>query len=263
MRTLARVAYLAATLSVAVVASGCGSSASDFDGPSGAEEDDESWGEPPLGNVGKADGTWEATLAARKEFTAKFKLPALTDAEQQEVLERYSNIDADREVPRDLLEDALVYYDLNWDLLENPDYLTLIDFSQHSSKRRLYVVDMQTGELERYVVAHGSGSDPDNDGFPSQFSNVNNSHKSSLGFYLAAETYHGKWGLSLRLDGLSETNSDARPRAIVMHGASYVVDGKAKQGRSWGCPAIPMAGKDVLIGKLKAGSLMYAERSEE
>lgn len=263
MKTLARVAYLAATLSVALVTSACGSSASDFDGPSAEAEDDEAWGEPPLGNVGKADGTWEATLAARKEFAAKFQLPTLTDAEQQEVLARYSNIDVDREAPRDLLEDALLYYDFNWELLENPDYLTLIDFSQHSSKRRLYVVDMQTGELARSVVAHGSGSDPDNDGVPTQFSNVNNSHKSSLGFYVAAETYHGKWGLSLRLDGLSETNSDARPRAIVMHGASYVVDGKAKQGRSWGCPAIPMSSKDALIAKLKAGSLMYAERSAE
>lgn len=248
--------YLAATLSFAAITSGCGASAADFQEEPGQEEEDESWGEAPLG---KADS---ATLAERKELAAKFKAPTLTDAEQQEVLGRYSDIDPDGEVPRALLEDALLYYDFNWDLLENTRYLTVIDFSQHSSKRRFYVVDMESGELERHVVAHGSGSDPDNDGVPTQFSNVNNSHKSSLGFYLTAETYSGKWGLSLRLDGLSETNSKARPRAIVMHGASYVVDGKSKQGRSWGCPAVPLSERTALITKLKEGSLMYAERAE-
>ena len=111
-------------------------------------------------------------------------------------------------------------------------------------------------------MAHGSGSDPNDEGVPTVFSNVNNSHQSSLGFYLTAETYLGKWGLSLRLDGLSETNNhNARPRAIVMHGASYVKDGRSKQGRSWGCPAIPMAERDAVIAKLKSGSLMYADRS--
>ena len=60
-----------------------------------------------------------------------------------------------------------------------------------------------------------------------------------------------------------ELGLQGQPRAIVMHGASYVVDGKSKQGRSWGCPAVPLPEKDALIAKVKAGSLMYAERSEE
>lgn len=259
MQSVIRVSFLAACVTAAVPISGCGPALSDSD-PLAAEEDDESWGEAVLG---KADGaTSEAVLAARREVAAKFQEPALSTAERQAVLERYSNVDPSAEVPRGLLEDALIYYDVNSELLDNPRYITVIDFSQHSSKRRLYVVDMEEGSVERHVVAHGSGSDSDNDGVPTSFSNVFNSHESSLGFYLTAETYSGKWGLSLRLDGLSETNSNVRPRAIVMHGASYVVDGKSKQGRSWGCPAVPLSERTKLIGKLKDGSLMYAERAD-
>ncbi|MBK7585794.1 MAG: murein L,D-transpeptidase catalytic domain family protein [Myxococcales bacterium] len=259
MSALLRAGTLAATLTIASVVSGCTASVADGDEVAG-DEADESGGEQSLGKADSSSS--DELLAARRALAAKFEQPALTDAEAEEVLGRYSHIDTGHEVPRVLLERALFYYDLNLELLENPRFVTVIDFSQHSSKRRLYLVDMESGELERHVVAHGSGSDPDDDGIPSSFSNLNNSHQSSLGFYLTAETYSGKWGLSLKLDGLSETNSDARPRAIVMHGASYVVDGKSKQGRSWGCPAIPMPDRDAVITQLKAGSLIYAERAE-
>jgi len=258
MRSFERVRALVPALLLAFASSACGAAATDFD-DGAADGEDESWGEAT--SLGKADGA--GMTAAHKALLAKFEDPALTNSEEQEVLNRYANVDPNGLVPRDLLERALVYYDFNLDLLDNARYLTVIDFSQHSSKRRLYVVDMQDGSLERHVVAHGSGSDPDNDGVATQFSTVSNSHKSSLGFYLTAETYSGKWGLSLRLDGLSETNSKARPRAIVMHGASYVANGKSKQGRSWGCPAIPLSERDTLIPMLKEGSLMYAERSAE
>lgn len=244
-----------AALGAALVALGCGSSPGEEGEPA---EPDDSWAEtPPLG---KADGTSPETVAARKAFTAQFAEPALDEAEQQEVLGRYATVDVGGVAPRALLERALVYYDVNQALLENPRYVALIDFSQHSSKRRFYLVDMQSGEVETHVVAHGSGSDSDNDGVATEFSNVVNSHQSSLGFYLTAETYSGSWGRSLRLDGLSASNSNVRLRAIVMHGASYVVDGKAKQGRSWGCPAVPTSEKDAIIDKVRGGSLMYADR---
>ena len=238
---------------------GCGSGA---DAPNPEDEGDESWGESSLG--GKADGaSSEDTIAERKAFTAQFDEPALSTAEEQELLARYSNIDPDGEAPRDLLEPALVYYDTNRALLENVRYLTLIDFSEHSSKRRMFIIDMESGSLERHVVAHGSGSDPDNTGRPTIFSNVQNSHKSSLGFYVTAETYSGKYGTALKLDGLSETNSNVRERSIVLHGSNYVADGRAKQGRSWGCPAVPMTEKGEIIDMVKGGSLMYAEQSAE
>jgi hypothetical protein len=111
-------------------------------------------------------------------------------------------------------------------------------------------------------VAHGSGSDKANDGYAEKFSNVSGSNASSLGFYMTAETYNGKHGLSLRLDGLSSTNSNVRARAVVIHGASYVSDSDIKAGRSWGCPAVSMASKDKVIKMLKGGSIIYAGLSK-
>lgn len=188
-----------------------------------------------------------------------FKEPTYTEAEKQAVLARYENIDRSRVIPRVLLENALQYYEFNKARLRVKDVLTIIDFSQHSKNRRMYIVDMDTGSVERHVVAHGSGSDPENDGTPKRFSNTEGSLQSSLGYYVTGETYSGKWGYSLRLDGLSATNSNVRARAVVMHGASYVVDGRNLQGRSWGCPAVPMNEKDAIINKVKGGSLMYAD----
>ena len=188
-----------------------------------------------------------------------FKEPTFSATEKATVLARYAFVDPRREVPRGLLENALQYYDFNKTRLKVKDVLTVIDFSQHSSKRRFYIVDMENGSVERHVVSHGQNSDPENDGIPKQFSNVEGSLQSSLGYYVTAETYSGKWGFSLRLDGLSSTNSNVRQRAVVMHGATYVVDGKSIQGRSWGCPALPMNEKDAVINKVKGGSLLYAD----
>lgn len=136
------------------------------------------------------------------------------------------------------------------------DYALVADFSQHSSKRRLYVFSLNTGNVERYNVAHGSGSDKNNDGIAETFSNVSGSHMSSLGAYRVAETYTGKHGLSVKLDGLDSTNSNARRRAIVMHPATYVVNG-IRAGRSQGCPAIDHAISKSLILRAKNGAFLF------
>ncbi len=188
-----------------------------------------------------------------------FKEPVYSAAEKAAVLARYTHVDPGEVVSRELLENALQYYHFNKGRLSNPRYLTVIDFSRHSSKRRFSLIDMQSGRVEQHVVAHGSGSDAANDGIPSNFSNREGSNASSLGYYVTAETYSGKWGYSLRLDGLSATNSNVRARAVVMHGASYVEDGRSLQGRSWGCPALPLGEKDAVITKVKGGSLLYAD----
>src|SRR5690606_932140 len=91
------------------------------------------------------------------------------------------------------------------------------------------------------LVAHGRNT---GQATADKFSNLPNSNMSSLGFYLTDETYFGKHGLSLKLDGMDNGHNDkARERAIVMHGADYVSDSFVKQhgrlGRSLGCPALP------------------------
>ncbi|HEX6915867.1 MAG TPA: murein L,D-transpeptidase catalytic domain family protein, partial [Chitinophagaceae bacterium] len=116
--------------------------------------------------------------------------------------------------------------------------LSIVDFSQPSTKKRLYVIDVKERRLLfNTLVAHGRNS---GELMAKRFSNTNESLQSSLGFYLTAEKYMGKHGLSLRMDGLEKTNSNARQRAIVVHGANYVSEQFAKSrgfiGRSWGCP---------------------------
>jgi hypothetical protein len=96
-----------------------------------------------------------------------------------------------------------------------------------------------------------------------QFSNEDESHRTSLGLFRTDTTYVGKNGYSLRLDGLDRgINDRARDRAIVMHGAPYVseefVRANGRLGRSWGCPAISAVVAKRMIDRVKGGGLVFA-----
>jgi hypothetical protein len=118
---------------------------------------------------------------------------------------------------------------------------------------------MRSGEVETFKTSHGKGSDSDHDGYAETFSNVSGSNASSLGLYKTAEIYSGQHGRSLKLDGLSSTNSNARSRAIVVHPADYVDDSSSsKSGRSWGCPALDPSVSSRVINLIAGGSLIYA-----
>lgn len=171
----------------------------------------------------------------------------------------YAYVDPKGIVPSTPKKAALKLYDQMKASLKNPNFLTVIDFSQYSGKKRFYLIDMRSGEVEAYKTAHGSGSDSNHDGYAEKFSNVSGSNASSLGLYRTAETYYGKHGYSLRLDGLSSTNSNARSRAIVIHAADYVNDDtSSKSGRSWGCPALDPSVSKRVINYIAGGSLIYA-----
>ena len=138
--------------------------------------------------------------------------------------------------------------------------LTVIDFSLPSTEKRMWIIDPENGEiLLNSVVSHGRNS---GDLMAKTFSNVPESFKSSLGFYKTAETYSGKHGYSLRLDGLEKGfNDQARNRAIVIHGADYAKEEFAKSvgrlGRSLGCPALPSELSAQAIDLIKDGSLLF------
>ena len=146
-------------------------------------------------------------------------------------------------------------------LVAAPSTLTLIDYSRRSVDRRLWVFELATGRvLQRELVAHGRGSGGDR---ASAFSNVADSHQSSLGLFVTVDTYVGGNGYSLRLDGLDPGFNDrARERAIVMHGAPYVSDefahAQGRLGRSWGCPALDEAVARGVIDRIKGGNLVFA-----
>lgn len=145
-------------------------------------------------------------------------------------------------------------------LLQNDSVLTIIDFDQPSYQKRLYVIDVKNYRmLFNTWVAHGRNTGKETAEF---FSNTNESHKSSLGFYLTDQTYSGSKGYSLRLKGLEQhLNSNAMRRAIVIHGASYVsqsfIDAQGYIGRSHGCPAIPTALTRPIIQTIKDGSCLF------
>lgn len=156
-----------------------------------------------------------------------------------------------------LLEKGHYYYPQK---LETNNWIFVSDFTQHSSKKRGYLINTKTGNSTAYYVAHGVGSD-DGNGNAVRFSNIEDSKMSSPGLYLTAETYSGSHGYSLKLDGIESTNSNARDRYIVLHGADYVNDryvrDNGRAGRSWGCPAVDQKLSKDLIDKLKEGSLYY------
>ncbi len=139
--------------------------------------------------------------------------------------------------------------------------LAVIDYSLASTKQRLWVFDLAKERLlHREFVAHGSGS---GENFARHFSNNDGSFQTSLGLYRTAETYVGKNGYSLRMDGLEPGfNDNARQRAIVMHGAWYanpeLIRTQGRLGRSQGCPALREQVASVVIDELKQRNLVFA-----
>lgn len=136
-------------------------------------------------------------------------------------------------------------------------HIGLIDLKQHSSDKRFVLWDTRTNKIERFLVAHGKGSDPDHDGKATIFSDVPGSKASALGFYRVAEPYIGRHGHSLRMDGLEASNANARSRAIVIHGADYVTPNRDPIGRSWGCPAVSTQRIQGVIKALGDGGLLF------
>lgn len=123
----------------------------------------------------------------------------------------------------------------------NSDKAFLIDFSIPSSKFRFFIIDLNTRKtLQKALVAHGDGSEDGKINNILKFSNIDGSHCSSLGKYVIEEKYNGKFGLSYRLTGLYETNSNARNRAIVLHRLGCVPDLEQKEDiyLSYGCPMV-------------------------
>src|SRR5438105_7586482 len=145
--------------------------------------------------------------------------------------------------------------------LTAPPTLTLIDYSLPSTSPRLWVFDLHSGKiLFNELVAHGRNS---GDNMATRFSDSMESRASSLGLFRASGTYVGHNGYSLRLDGLEPGfNSNARERAIVIHGAAYVDAGVAKAngrlGRSWGCPALREAVARQVIDTLRGGGVIFS-----
>jgi hypothetical protein len=148
--------------------------------------------------------------------------------------------------------------------IRNRDSIGIVDFAKASNEARFHVVHLPSGQVETYPVAHGRGSDPDHSGFVERFSNDFGSHATSNGAYTTAETYNGKYGLSMKVRGLDWTNNHAESRAIVIHNAWYAEDEMiaihGKLGRSEGCFAFSKANQWKVMSRLADGRLIYADK---
>ncbi len=148
--------------------------------------------------------------------------------------------------------------------LSDKDILTIADFDQSSTKKRLYIIDLNSKQMVLNTwVAHGQRTGLDE---AVKFSNITDSFASSLGFYVTGEIYRGIHGRSLRLDGMDNGfNDNARSRSIVVHGATYVgagtINALGRLGRSQGCPAVAPEVADILINTISDKTVLFINKS--
>ena len=180
-----------------------------------------------------------------------------------DVQQKYKYVDPKRVVPSDLLKEALTYFERNRRAFKNQRFITVVDLGRRSNLERMFIINMSTGAVTALRTTHGFGSDQNNDGYAESFGNVSGSGKSSLGFYKVAEDYYGRFGHSIRLDGLSSTNSRARARAVVVHGYDGVYEKRVIQSLSLGCFGLSWGVRDWVVNTLKGGSLLYAGVSKQ
>jgi hypothetical protein len=144
------------------------------------------------------------------------------------------------------------------------DLVAVADYATASKAPRFHLLDMAGGTVSSLLVAHGRGSDPGNSGWVKAFSNAFGSNASSEGAFRTAETYSGKHGRSMRLDGLDPGNSNARDRAIVIHSAWYVSGTMAatagRIGRSEGCFAFSESDLPKVLDRLGPGRLLLSTK---
>jgi hypothetical protein len=143
------------------------------------------------------------------------------------------------------------------------DIVGIADFGLHSSRPRFHFVNLERGEVMSCHVSHGQGSDPQHDGWLKQFSNLEGSNATSRGAYVTWEWYKGRYGTSIRLGGLDETNDAALRRGIVMHRASYAepahLERYGRLGRSNGCFAMGEEQFRNALMHLSGGRLLLAD----
>ena len=144
------------------------------------------------------------------------------------------------------------------------DTIGIVDFSKPSAEPRFHLVDLASGQVESHRVAHGRGSDPAHSGYLERFSNEFGSYATSNGTYTTGDYYQGKYGLSMKVNGLDWSNNNAEPRAIVIHNAWYAEDDMiplhGMLGRSEGCFAMSRDSQYKVMRKLAGGRMIYADK---
>jgi len=159
---------------------------------------------------------------------------------------------------------ARASFDRHRSSLDHIDIVGIADFTKASSDPRFFLLDTNSGQVSRHLVAHGRGSDPAHTGFLQRFSNQPGSEASSNGAYVTGDYYPGHYGRAMRVKGLDMSNSNAETRAIVVHSAWYaepdVLASNGRLGRSEGCFAMSHSSLQEVLARLGPGRFLYADR---
>jgi hypothetical protein len=220
----------------------------------------------PMANSGNAESSRHSNNPRRtKADIANLKVMKFN----QLAYNLFSNMELQKTGLRfEVFEKALTgYYNMKRrQEVSEKSVITVVDFTKSSNQKRLWVIDLDKKELLfNTYVSHGKNSGEE---FAEHFSNKNESYMSSIGFYVTENTYYGKHGLSLKLNGLDEGfNTNAMDRCIVIHGAEYATEEFIEQagrlGRSLGCPAIPMEEHEDIINAIVGGTAMYVHAAHD
>lgn len=144
--------------------------------------------------------------------------------------------------------------------LNNKELFSIIDFTKDCNSKRFYTIDLEKMKIVYYTyVAHGKKS---GERMATSFSDVVESNKSSIGFYITGSTYNGGNGYSLMLHGDEKGyNSNLAKRSVVVHAADYAnedyIARNGRMGRSLGCPALPENIYKQVIETIKEKTMIF------
>lgn len=163
-------------------------------------------------------------------------------------------------------KEALVYNEKHQ---LNTNYCILIDMQVHSGRDRIFLWDFKQNKIILSgLCSHGCGDEPwglDETKNSPIFSNMPDSHLSSLGKYKIGKRGWSNWGIHVnyKLYGLEESNNNAYKRVIVLHSWEAIEEKEIYPGGSsegWGCPAInnkKMKQLDSFLKKEKTPVLLW------
>lgn len=221
-----------------------------------------------------APGTGDGSLVPNVPIRPSFPCAALPQARAMfAALDDAAAPQPPHRIDEKLLDQALASYAKNhcsYGRTSGPALIVVVDFAKKSDEPRLYRIDLRTGlgVDDPIRVAHGIGSDPNDDGVIDAFGDVQDSLMSSLGASRGGEIYVGINGRSLRLDGLDPTNRSMRARDIVVHSYSPTLmryfNGEllmargGRPGTSEGCFVVEPDKRDWIMQTLVDGGFLYA-----
>jgi hypothetical protein len=161
-------------------------------------------------------------------------------------------------VPRADMTRAVAFFNSNSDRIRNRRYITIARFSQDKSENRFYLIDTSTGQVQFEKVSHGKKSDKDHNGKvePTDFSNENDSNRSSCGLIMTGKSYQSalfKPKTSLHLHGMQPgINDNMCGRQIMAHAKK-----PAGEKDTLGCLGLPAEKTVEIIEKIKDWSMIY------